>query len=272
MWVREVVSAIIPTTGRVSVVRAVESAARQTVPLDELILVLNTNSLIHEGLIDACEKAADRVPLRVIRMPSTGRPGPPRSAGLAIAASELVAFLDDDDSWLPQKTALQLAALSRHSVGAVGNASVSSIDGTTRDYFSSMPDRISLTHLRRSNWVITSTALCNADALRRSGAFLNEPFEDYKAWARLCLLGDLDVVAEPVASYSSGEVGRFSELLENQVPGTAPRDLTIDATAEWVRSLRGIRMRWRASVMLAITEEIRNRASPRRCLRRKARN
>ena len=54
------------------------------------------------------------VPLRLIRLPSnTGGPATPLNVGIEHARSPLIALLDHDDLWLPEKLALQADAFRR---------------------------------------------------------------------------------------------------------------------------------------------------------------
>lgn len=100
------VSVVVPTIGRLELIRALRSVRAQSfVGRIELIVV-------HDGglgvdLPDGADELADRV----IRTP--GRVGGSRARNLGIAAAEgdLVALLDDDDEWLPEKIDLQLAAM-----------------------------------------------------------------------------------------------------------------------------------------------------------------
>ena len=61
--------------------------------------------------------ADERVTL--IRFETTRGPAAARNAGLAATGAELVAFLDDDDAWLPGKLTRQVNALI-----AAGDAAV----------------------------------------------------------------------------------------------------------------------------------------------------
>lgn len=95
------VSVVIPTIVRPSLRRAVESALAQTVPPLEVIVVVDA-----PGEPDLPESAA----VRVITTP--GRVGPSRAKHLGIEAASgtVIALLDDDDVWLPEKLERQLAA------------------------------------------------------------------------------------------------------------------------------------------------------------------
>lgn len=100
------VSVVIPTIARPAlVVRAVESALAQTVRDLEVIVVI-------DGPDDATAAALARVGdprLTVLSNPTPLHVGRTRNRGVAQARAPWVAFLDDDDAWLPTKLEKQLA-------------------------------------------------------------------------------------------------------------------------------------------------------------------
>lgn len=99
------VTVVIPTMGRPRLVtRAVESALRQTRREIEVVVAIDGPDAMTEKALGSI---ADRR-LRVIRRAKAG-PGAARNAGVAAAAAEWVAFLDDDDLWTPTKLERQLA-------------------------------------------------------------------------------------------------------------------------------------------------------------------
>lgn len=104
------ISVIVPTYNRSAFLRnAVDSVRRQTYRRWELIV-------IDDGSTDdtpATLATLDDPRLRLIPLEHTGNPARVRNAGLAVARGEYVAFLDDDDLWLPDKLATQLTGLAR---------------------------------------------------------------------------------------------------------------------------------------------------------------
>lgn len=101
------VTVVIPTRNRPHlVVRAVASALSQTYGVDKVIVVV-------DGPDDATVSALaalDDPRLRTIVLPTSSGSNNARNRGATYAASEWVAFLDDDDEWLPQKLEIQLAS------------------------------------------------------------------------------------------------------------------------------------------------------------------
>ncbi len=104
------ISIIIPTHNRwPTLQQAIASVQSQTYPHWELIIV-------DDGSTDdtPCRLAALAEPrLRWLRQPNQGR-SQARNRGLALAQGEMVAFLDDDDWYLPSRLACQVAFLQAH--------------------------------------------------------------------------------------------------------------------------------------------------------------
>src|ERR1044072_1197793 len=95
------VSAVIPTHNRAHLVtRAIQSALAALSPGDEIIVVDDGST---DGTAVAVEAFGPPVPL--MRLAHRGAAAA-RNAGLDAARGPLVAFLDDDDEWFPDKVAL----------------------------------------------------------------------------------------------------------------------------------------------------------------------
>lgn len=97
------VSAVIPSTGRVSLTKAIDSALGQTYPLKEIIVILNGKEDFHT-LIQSLPSDNRII---IIEQEYAGVSGA-RNTGVNVATSDYIAFLDDDDFWYPNKTEIQL--------------------------------------------------------------------------------------------------------------------------------------------------------------------
>jgi glycosyltransferase involved in cell wall biosynthesis len=102
------VAVVIPTRDRNALVeRALRSAQRQTHAPAEIVVVDDGSQ--QPLRLSPALVADGRV--RVVRLdPSIGAAGA-RNAGVARSSAPLVAFLDDDDEWQPEKLARQVAVL-----------------------------------------------------------------------------------------------------------------------------------------------------------------
>ena len=101
------VSVIIPTFKRPALVlQAVNSAVKQTISDLEIIVVIDGgDSATHAAL-----ESLSLPQLRLLPLEEQVGGSRARNEGVVIARGEWIAFLDDDDLWLPQKLEQQLAA------------------------------------------------------------------------------------------------------------------------------------------------------------------
>ena len=96
------VSAVIPTIGRPSLARAVQSVLDQTQPVAEIIVVADTDAAVPLP-------SDDRIIL--LRMCVGSGPARCRQLGIDAARGTVIALLDDDDEWHTTKLARQLEAV-----------------------------------------------------------------------------------------------------------------------------------------------------------------
>lgn len=113
------VSVVLPTHDRAERLEgAMASVLSQTVTDLELIVVDDAST---DGTPALLERAADADPrVRFVRRERSAGPSPARNTGIRIANGDYLAFIDDDDRWHPEKTAVQMQALNADpSLGAV---------------------------------------------------------------------------------------------------------------------------------------------------------
>jgi glycosyltransferase involved in cell wall biosynthesis len=107
------VTAVIPTRGRPDLVgRAVASARAQTHPSLEIIVVIDGP----DPATEAALRAIDDPSLHVIALPAAVGAAEARNVGVRAGIGEWIAFLDDDDEWLPAKLERQLATIDASGV------------------------------------------------------------------------------------------------------------------------------------------------------------
>ncbi len=105
------VSAVIPAFNRRDyIVRAIDSVMRQTVPVDEIVVVDDGST---DGTAEMVEGHYGNS-VRVVRQPNGG-PGGARRRGILEARGEWIAFLDSDDEWMPDRNDELLRAAERVS-------------------------------------------------------------------------------------------------------------------------------------------------------------
>lgn len=101
------VTAVIPTIGRLTLARAVQSVLAQTRPVAEIIVVADTDAALH---------LPDDPRITVLHTTRAGSgPAHARQRGIDAATGSMIALLDDDDTWHAEKMDHQLRALDGRS-------------------------------------------------------------------------------------------------------------------------------------------------------------
>ena len=103
------VSAVIPTHKRaVTLPRALQSALAQTYRKMEVVVVIDGPDAETKRAL----KQINDPRVRIVQLESNVGGGGARNAGVSAARGEWIAFLDDDDEWLPEKIERQIALLT----------------------------------------------------------------------------------------------------------------------------------------------------------------
>jgi glycosyltransferase involved in cell wall biosynthesis len=200
------VSVILAVYNRaISVARAINSVLAQTYPRLELIVVDDGST---DGTGVAVAKFGSRV--KLISQDHTGV-YPARNNGLRHASGDLVAFIDADDAWFPDKLAQQVP-LMRPEVGLVFADAIhvtKSCDGAPRTgntcFLVTTPHRGRVAEqLKWGNFVPTCTALVRRSCLEQIGGFreVTAISADYLAWFQIALRHEVDYVDRPLAEYT----------------------------------------------------------------------
>lgn len=190
--------------------RALRSALEQTRAPDEVLVCDDASRDRTSELFRHWAEVDHRV--RYLRTKwNFGSPGGPRNLGIAEATGEWIAFLDDDDRWLPGKLARQLELTEVSDV--IGTNAVRS-DG--RAYFArgreAAPSR---RDVLRDNPLIASTVMARRELLLAAGGFMTARWArgvaDYAMWLALADRGARFVVLpEPLVQYESAATDRMS--------------------------------------------------------------
>jgi glycosyltransferase involved in cell wall biosynthesis len=142
-----------------------------------------------------------------------------RNAGLARACGDVVAFLDADDTWEPEKSRAQLAYLDAHPECALVScdAFLMNADGKRGapilgDRAQRLPAGRCLEALFLGNFVLLPGAMVRRETLAAVGGFDETVpgVEDYDLWLRIAAVAGIGVLPRPLASYRSwpGQMSR----------------------------------------------------------------
>ena len=186
---------------------ALESVFAQTYGHFEIVLVDDGST---DGSADDVQRRFRDERLTIIRQPrQTLRVA--RPVALSHSRGDLIAFLDHDDVWTPDKLERQVE-LARESGAALlfSDCLVIDSDGRTIGRLSEQYDLASIDPkhghrelLRRGNFIAYSTAMARADAVRAVGGFDGryQYVSDYDLWLRLTRRYALACTLEPLAGY-----------------------------------------------------------------------
>src|SRR5216683_3176550 len=230
---RPLITVIIPTFNRAELLRrALDSVYAQEGNgqlFDLEVLVVD------DGSTDRTIEVVRACPLiKYICPPANKGTSAARNVGLDAATGQYVAFLDDDDSWLPWKLRRQVQTLEEHpELVAVYGQEIKNSDRAIwvwpepRDAPSGSIYRSLLT----SCPVNTSSVMVRRTAIERVGRFDENLrcWEDYDMWLRVALEGPFRFLAGPAVIYQVAASGRF---LSSVVTGESERDLQHVVRAE----------------------------------------
>ena len=208
------ISVIIPTHNRADILpRAIKSIQNQTRPVDEIIVVSDGSTDNTEEVVKALAEKDGRIRLIAYHPGHNGNYA--RNRGLEAATGEFIAFLDDDDEWLPRKTELQMELFEKEpDVGLVYSSQncIYTDSGITYQtqpmYRGDLSKRIFI----RGEMGTPSQVMVRKSVLDETGPFDLElgALQDYDLWIRCCLVTQVDFVAEPCINY-------FNSTSTNQV-------------------------------------------------------
>ncbi|MFV8835179.1 glycosyltransferase family 2 protein [Aquisalimonas sp. APHAB1-3] len=220
---------VIPTHRRPELLaRALASVLCQTYVDFEVIVVDDSGRDSEEQIATqthVCSEVQDRRVHYLVNGTSQGG-AEARNIGIRQARGELVAFLDDDEDWLPEKLAKQIAAIDKASpdTGVVDTGFYDwKRNGQCRTAIPKMQGWIFEKLLSKTGGRAPklSTLLCRKDALLECGLF--DPSlkarQDYDLYIRLSRKWQFTSVMEPLSNKRADADGRITGNINNFVQG-----------------------------------------------------
>ena len=200
------VAVVIPTRNRRDALdRAIRSVLAQTLAPDELVVVDDGSS----PPVTLPDDVRGDPRVRLVRTAGDG-PGAARNRGVAETTASLVAFLDDDDAWRPEKLERQVALLrqSPDSVAAVecgfdlwenDRLVLRYVPTEHRDLYRTLLER---PVLQPSTVLVRRSALAELDGFDPT----LQRVEDWYLWLRLSERYDVVVIPEVLVDREHSEV------------------------------------------------------------------
>lgn len=189
--------------------QAIASVLAQTHPPDEVVVVDDASPAGTNQSLLALDPR-----ITVIRHDVNRGAGAARQTGTEATTSELIAYLDADDLWLPNKLERQLAdftarpELAAHHVGLVSFRS----DGSEITY-DAKPERLELSTELRRNEALPSAYLIRRTALTKVGGWRadNIVMEDWDLNIRVLAAGlQVGFLPEPLVRFRRTNHGNLS--------------------------------------------------------------
>ncbi|WP_171046316.1 glycosyltransferase family 2 protein [Lentibacillus cibarius] len=217
--------------------KAINSVLTQTYNNLELIIVDdNPEKSSHKVDIQSNLKALNDNRVNYIQHENNQGACVARNTGINNSRGNYIAFLDDDDEWLPNKLEYQIRKFSDEKVGLVYCfAYIITIKDNKQISKNVISNRVSgmvYDKLIEKNFIgSTSFVILKKEALDQCGYFNNDlkSSQDYDLWLRISKGYKVNYVDIPLVNYYIHEGERISENVDNKIQGKEKiNELNID--------------------------------------------
>lgn len=246
------VSVLIPAYNRaVLLPRAIEGVLRQTLQQFEVVVVDDGS----EDDTAAVVGSFPNPPVRLVRLPVNIGVAGARNAGISVARAELIAFLDSDDEWRPQKLERQVARVDERGATLVYCRYARHVPAAVRHRPGPAIAQGDVFRALLRGWdPLPSCVLVRRETLAAAGPFDETlpAFADYEMWLRLAERGtDFVSVDEELTVKHEESTGRISSDPDVLLRGFRGLD------RKWGSHIReraggGEYRRWRARLLASI--------------------
>ncbi|MCQ9388078.1 glycosyltransferase family 2 protein [Brevibacterium sp. 50QC2O2] len=221
---RATVSVIIPTVGRPSLVKAVDSVLQQVDCETEPIVILDSPDKLDYVRAELSDRNY------MLEVQDHRGACAARNLGLDLAQGEYIGYLDDDDTWMPTKAITQIAAIrksGRNSTISVVASRFVREDGTVSD---TAPEVFKANNEAFGNYLVKRTRLRYGSAQFNTPAVLgssdimkrfrwDEDLGKHQDWDLLIrLMADLTItciaIPDTLVSVSQGSSGSISKSMD----------------------------------------------------------
>lgn len=185
---RELVSIITPAYNCARFIQeTIDSVLAQTHRNWEMLVVDDGSRDDTVAIVEGIGRDDPRI--RVLRQQKNMGPACARNAGLQAANGSLVAFLDSDDLWLPNKLERQIEFMrSRDSAFSFTGFRRMDEKGLSIGALRAVPDRLSYSDLLKNTAIVTSTVVIDRS---QTGDFIMPVtyYDDFAAWLSILKKG-----------------------------------------------------------------------------------
>lgn len=209
------VSVVVPTYNRPEYLqRAIDTISKQQYDAVEILVVDDHSTVPATEVLSGV--TPDVRDVSVIRHDENRGPNAARNTGVQAAAGEYIAFLDDDDKWLPEKLTRQVAAFSDagDDVGVVSTGSNLTVDEKTETVWLPPPVEGDLTKTLLCRNVVgtQSVVMVRSDVAKETP--LDERFPrwaDLEWYVALSTKCEFERLREPLVIHDLDTVHRITD-------------------------------------------------------------
>lgn len=196
---QELVSIIVPVYNNETFVRsAIESILAQTYKKTETIVIDDGST---DGTRNILESFKGKI--KVVTQDNQGAAAA-RNLGAELAQGYWIAFLDSDDTWLPEKLERQISEIGKRNwsytdTQFMGGAN----DGLKDSQFTKKHEGNVLRKLVQGNFISTSTVMIKSCVFKESGGFdiSLRSIQDWELWTRISEKHEIAYINEPLVHY-----------------------------------------------------------------------
>ena len=209
-------SVVLPTFNSEKTVRAaIDSVLSQALPAEEIIIVDDAST---DGTVNLIRSIESDVDLRVVRKLVNSGPAASRNMGIEASRSSIVAFIDSDDCWLPNKMAKCLEVMAHRQCGLVGHRYAEKTIDTSGKLWTATTRTLGLAQMLLRNHVQTSCLVFDKSAINLRFPEHMRYCEDYAAILK-CMISEgaeLNFIDEVLTVLGRPQLSRGG-LSENRV-------------------------------------------------------
>ena len=242
------VSVIIPTHNRKDLLKiSINSVLNQTYQNIEIIVVDDFST---DGTKDFILSLRENR-IRYFKNETNLYAAESRNIGIKYSKGEFIAFLDDDDEWLPEKLEKQIPLFNNDQVGIV-YSSINLFFETYNFSYKTVPTKKGYIYksLLIKNYIgATPSVMVRKQAIKdiKDHKFFNSIFparEEYDLWIRISKNWEIDYVKEPlVKQYYRNDIKRISTNINNYVNAINLLNLEYDTEVKQMLTEKEQRMR-----------------------------
>lgn len=232
------VSVIISTYNRPQTLsNAIKSALEQTYTPLEILICDDGFDKNTKYIVDNFNNSV----LKYIPGTHSGRPAPSRNRGIRESTGDWVAFLDDDDIWLPDKLETQIFLSSLTGSRAIcSNAWRTKNGNRLGAYFlDPISEEIRFPDLFRTNSIICSSALVHKSIFSKVDGFPEEEglcaVEDFALWFRVLTITRFIYSPQCLLEYNDDP---SNSIRANQVSINSQRKNIMENFSCWAKKSR----------------------------------